>query len=170
VVIRPRRRSDSPALEAIARLTHEYDGYPKYLPDDLVSFIVDEDALAAWVAEVDGEVAGQVALHPRSVPEIMDLLFSATGLKDGDVAVIARLLVSPNTRGRGIGRALLDRATAEATTLGRRAVLDVVDQHRAAITLYERSGWVRVGRVDWSLPDGRPLREFVYVSPEPERP
>lgn len=145
--------------------THRADGYPKYLPEDLLSFIVDPEALGAWVA-VDGEaLLGHVALHRRSVPQVMEVAASATGLGEDRLAVVARLLVDPGGRRRGVGRVLLERATDEAVRLGRRAVLDVVDEHRAAVALYEAAGWVRVGQVDWSLPGAGPLREFVYVSP-----
>ena len=167
MLIRDRRPEDGAALEEIALETHAYDGYPKYLPSDLRSFIVDPDALVAWVAELDGMVVGHAALHSRSVQEVMNVALGATGLREDQVAVLARLLVSPSVRGMGIGRALLERATSAAAQLGRRAVLDVVEEHVAAIALYDRAGWTRVGQVEWKLPDGRPLREFVYVSPEP---
>jgi GNAT superfamily N-acetyltransferase len=165
VIIRDRTPGDAPALEAIAFETHRIDGYPKYLPTDLRSFIVEPEAIGAWVADLGGEVIGHVALHPRSVPEVMKVVLSATQLHGDRVAVLARLLVSPSARRLGIGRALLEHAAGAASRLGLRAVLDVVDQHRDAIALYERAGWTRVGQVDWKLPDGRPLREFVYVSP-----
>jgi GNAT superfamily N-acetyltransferase len=165
--IRDRAPADGAALEEIAVQTHRLDGYPKYLPGDLRSFIVDSGAVRAWVADLDGEVVGHVALHSRSSREVMALAEAATGLSTDDLIVVARLLVAPAGRRRGIGRALLDRATEEASRLERRAVLDVVEDHHAAIVLYDRSGWFRVGRVDWNLPDGRPLREYVYVSPGP---
>ena len=166
MIIRNRARGDGAALEAMAFLTHRLDGYPKYLPDDLRSFIVNDDALGAWVAEDAGELLGHVALHQRSAPEVMEVARTAAGLDDHRVAVVARLLVSPAARRRGAGRELLGRATAMAARLGRRPVLDVVDEHRGAIALYEDCGWTRVGQVEWALPDGRPLRELVYVGPE----
>ena len=170
MLIRDRAPEDAPALESIARQTHQLDRYPVYPPDDLQSFIVDPGALGAWVAADDGEVLGHVALHPRSSPEVMDAVASATGLVGERVAVIARLLVAPAARRRGTGRALLERGASEAARLGRRAVLDVVDQHTAAIALYEDCGWTRVGSVEWMLPGDLPLREFLYVSPETQSP
>ena len=128
---------------------------------------MDSGAVRAWVADDDGEVLGHVALHRRSSQEVMALAEVATGLSAQNLVVVARLLVAPSGRRRGIGAALLDTATQEASQLERRAVLDVVEDHHAAIALYDRSGWFRVGRVEWNLPDGRPLREFVYVSPGP---
>lgn len=167
MIIRPRSEADGAALEAVAEATHQLDGYPKYLPEDLRSFILDANALRAWVAECDGEITGHVALHPRSIPEVMKLAVSATGLNEDQLVVLARLLVSPAARRRGIGRALVAHATLEARRLGLRAVLDVVDEHQDAVALYERLNWARAGTVNWKLPDGRLFREFVYISPEP---
>ena len=167
VIIRPRSPADAAALEAVAHATHQLDGYPKYLPDDLRSFIMEADALRAWVAECDGEIAGHVALHRRSVPEVMEVATAATGLNEDRLVALARLLVAPAARRQGIGQALVEHATTEARRLGLRAVLDVVDEHKHAIALYERLGWTRKAVVNWRLPDRRPLREFVYVSPEP---
>ena len=165
MLIRPRRDGDAAALEAIAYRTHELDGYPKYLPGDLKSFIVDGGALGAWVASDGARVIGHVALHRSSVPEVMEMALSATGLSQEGIAVVARMLVDPTERRRGIGRALLEKTMEEAVRLGRRAVLDVVEDHRAAIALYDACGWTRVGQVYWELPGGLPLREFVYVAP-----
>ncbi len=137
------------------------------MPGDLRSFIVNEDALGAWVAEDHDEVLGHVALHDSGATEVMDVALAAAGVGKDNIAFVARLLVAPGAQRRGIGRALLETATQEAVRLGRRAVLDVVEDHQAAIALYEKCGWTRVGRVDWKLPGDLPLREFVYLAPPP---
>ncbi len=167
VLIRDRSARDGAALERIARETHRLDGYPKYLPGDLRSFIVNADAIGAWVAASDRDVLGHVALHRHSAQQVMDVALSATGLDEDGIAVVARLLVAPSARRRGIGQALLEKATLEAAQIGRRAVLDVVEDHSAAIALYERCEWQRVGRVEWMLPGDLLLQEFVYVGPKP---
>lgn len=169
MIIRDRTAGDAAALEAIALETHHHDRYPKYLPDDLRSFIVEPDALGGWVAADGTRVVGHAALHRRSAPPVMDVVLAATGLDEDRVALVARLLVAPDARRMGVGRALLERVSTEAVCLGRRLALDVVDEHVSAIALYERCGWLRVGRVDWSLPGGRPLREYVYLAPDPTR-
>ena len=162
---RDRCPADAGALEAIAIQTHVRDGYPKYRPTDMRSFVVHANALRAWVADDKGEVPGHVALHDRSAPAVMDIAGTATGLDDGQLVVVARQLVAPAARRRGLGRALIEHATTEAARIGKRAVLDVVTENKDAIGLYEKCGWKRVGEVEWGLPDGRPLREFVYISP-----
>ena len=122
VIIRNRSASDGEALEAIALETHRLDRYPMYLPPDLRSFIVNEDALGAWVAtDDDSKVLGHVALHRTSAKEVMDVVVQATGVAEDMIAVVARLAVAPAARHRGTGQALLERATQEADWLGRRA-------------------------------------------------
>jgi GNAT superfamily N-acetyltransferase len=82
------------------------------------------------------------------------------------LGVVARLLVCPDVRRRGVGRALLEVATQEARTLGRWPVLDVSDQFEPAVALYEHSGWVRAGQVHLEL-DGQAIEELVYLGPAP---
>lgn len=166
MIIRNRSPSDGAALEAIASETHQLDGYPVYLPDDLKSFVMDEGALGAWVAATGAEVLGHVALHRTSAVEVMKMVLATTGLAEDSIVFVARLLVAPTARRRGVGRALLEKATQEAGSLGRRAFLDVVRDHRAAIALYEECGWRSIGSVDWTLPGDLPLRELVYISPD----
>src|SRR5262249_32483707 len=132
---------------------------------DLVhDFLVSSDAIEAWVAELDGAVVGHVALHNRSWSGVMAAARQHTGRTDEQLAVLSRLLVSPLARSHGLGRALLEAATAKAQSLGRLAILDVVTTYTGAIRLYEAAGWKRVGTVDFPLPDGRSLPEHVYVS------
>ena len=58
---------------------------------------------------------------------------------------IKRMYVSPEERGRGIGRALLIALEGEARALGIvRLVLETGDRQPEAIALYERAGFSRV--------------------------
>ena len=63
-----RRRTNDDLVRAVdlAELVHELDGYPRYLPGDLRSFLASEDALASWVAVEGSELVGHVALHRRT--------------------------------------------------------------------------------------------------------
>ena len=54
------------------------------------------DGLGAWVAELDGEVVGHVALHRSSLPVVMGRAREALRAASGDeLAVVARLIVDP---------------------------------------------------------------------------
>jgi GNAT superfamily N-acetyltransferase len=62
-------------------------------------------------------------------------------------ADVAKLLVHRRARGRGVGRALMERLEEEARAGGKTLlILDTVSE-RAADRLYERLGWTRLGTV-----------------------
>ncbi|HEV3368487.1 MAG TPA: GNAT family N-acetyltransferase [Acidimicrobiales bacterium] len=154
------------ACVRLAEVVHERDGYPAYLATDLRTFLSAPDALAAWVAEAEGQIIGHVALHGRTIPAAMSIAADALTCPADQLGVVARLLVCPDVRRRGVGRALLEVATQEARTLGRWPVLDVSDQFEPAVALYEHSGWVRAGQVHLEL-DGQAIEELVYLGPAP---
>lgn len=77
---------------------------------------------------------------------------------------IAKLLVHRSARGRGIARALMDRAEDEARAEGKTLlVLDAVTDGDAA-RLYDGLGWTTVGVIpNYALfPDGRPCDTTVF--------
>lgn len=77
----------------------------------------------------DRHVAGCVAL--RSLSE--------------DVAEVKRLFVRPHSRGRGVGRALMERLLDEARTAGYRAVrLETMEAMREAQALYRSLGFTQI--------------------------
>jgi GNAT superfamily N-acetyltransferase len=167
VLVRERAEADLPACVELARRVHERDGYPHYLPGDLREFLVRPDAYGAWVAERDGRIAGHVALHPRSSLPVMELASAAAGQPAGRLAVVARLLVAPDTRRAGAGRALLEHSWQQAAGRGLWPVLDVAADLTGAIRLYESCGWVRAGAVTVTFRDGNSLDELVYLGPRP---
>jgi molybdopterin-guanine dinucleotide biosynthesis protein A/GNAT superfamily N-acetyltransferase len=85
---------------------------------------------AAWVVEVAGEVAGSVVLLETAKDELL----------------LRRMYLAEGLRGRGLGRALLERALAWARERGYRYVhLDTTDAMVAARALYESAGFREVG-------------------------
>lgn len=73
--------------------------------------------------------------------ELSERLGDAAGLLDGSTA-LCLLAVAPDHRGRGLGRALLNRITSQA---GGRLWLVTRDEDTVARQLYERSGWHVLG-------------------------
>ncbi|HEY5023748.1 MAG TPA: GNAT family N-acetyltransferase [Acidimicrobiales bacterium] len=163
--IRPRRTDDVDALLEMAQLVKAVDGYPPRGPIDLASFLAPPQQLAAWVAEHDDNVVGHVALHGAGAAVTTAVAARHTQKQPDELAVVARVLVSPTARRQGVGHALLDTAVAEAQGRGLHPFLDVATELRAAITLYESYGWDWAGEVTIHLDDEPSLQCFVYVAP-----
>jgi GNAT superfamily N-acetyltransferase len=168
VQIRDRTEADVDAIDELAKVVHAHDNYPVYVGGDLLSFIFVRDAIGAWVADRSGIVVGHAALHPRSSSNaVMALAEESTGLPEAELAVVARLLVSPTERRAGIGRLLLGAAADRASQLGLWPILDVVAGSEAPIRLYEKAGWTCVGKVTVTFGRSGPIDEFVFLGPPP---
>jgi GNAT superfamily N-acetyltransferase len=165
VLIRPRRDGDLAACKDLVREVHAADRYPRFLPEDLGSFLVPSSSYGSWIADRGGEVIGHVALLPHGVRSVLEMASNALGRPADHLAVVARLFVSPRARGRGAGGLLLDAATAEAISRGLWPVLDVDTDLTPAIALYQSRGWVRAGMVTIRFSDGNVLDEYVYLGP-----
>ena len=165
VLVRPRVDTDMAALIRIAALVQETDGYPGRRPRDLRAFLDAPDALGAWVAECDGAVAGHVALHRDSLPVVMARAATELERDVSHLAAVARLVVDPSARRRGVGRALLETAADHARRRGLHPVLDVATHYDAANALYRSCGWRNVGEVTMVFGDGATLQSYVYVAP-----
>lgn len=163
-MIRPRKESDLAELIKVMQQVHEQDAYPSVWPAEPLAFIDPPQTLAAFVAEMGGEVVGQVLL--REVTEPLPEWVAVTGLATPEVAVLSRFFVAPSGRGHGLASQLFRAAWQEAERLGRRAILDVHQKNTAAIRLYEREGWTRVATVTapFTDPDGTYPQVHVYVS------
>ena len=113
----------------------------------------------AWLAEqtvlggeVDGELAGLVALRPNQ------------GRKFRHKATLWCMYVRETARGHGLGRALVDAILAEARTQGLEQVLLTVSEGNPAQRLYERAGFTVYGQEPRALHhDGRYVDEVQMV-------
>ena len=79
-------------------------------------------------------------------------------------AEIAKLLVDPAARGRGIGRLLMERAEREALARGRNLLVFDTVRGEAGERLYRRMGYVAAGVIPkYALyPDGRLCDTVVF--------
>jgi ribosomal protein S18 acetylase RimI-like enzyme len=101
----------------------------------------------------DGRALGTVTLEVDArVNEYSDPL-------SPDAANIRMLGVAPEARRRGIGRALMDAAMAEARARGKRVLtLNTGERQLAAIAMYEAMGFTR--EPDRVFPDGFRLMSY----------
>jgi GNAT superfamily N-acetyltransferase len=105
-----------------------------------IAAILQNEGLGLFlVARDGGDVIGLAALS-----------FAWTLEHGGKSAWLDELYVVPEHRGRGVGRALLERVIVEARVLGCRAIdLEVEEAHRRVEQLYEREGYRRLARTRW---------------------
>lgn len=182
MLIRAKTAADDDACVAIMRRTHELDGYPRYWPAKPDRFLRARQETDAWVAVLDDDagdqpadatrVVGQVALHSADGEPVVALAVPASGQPVDRLAVLARLLVDPDVRGRGVARSLVRTAVLRAHETGRRPVLDVLRSTPGPIALYESEGWDRLGPTTLDLAglgygSVPPLELWVYLGPAP---
>jgi RimJ/RimL family protein N-acetyltransferase len=110
-----------------------------------------EDVL---VAVVDGEVAGYIRLNRSSRFRSSDHVLTVNGIA-----------VDPARQGRGVGRALIEAAIAEARRRGaRRLTLRVFSPNERARRLYESAGFVVEGVLrDEFFLDGRYVDDVLMA-------
>ncbi|BAL87430.1 putative GCN5-related N-acetyltransferase [Actinoplanes missouriensis 431] len=168
MLIREKTDADYDATLELLLRVHARDGYPmRITPDAVPGFLRSGHPVAAWVAEDAGRIVGHVALHCPPEDPTLTVASRATGLPVERLALVARLFVAPELRRSGLGRRLLRHAAAHAPARDRRAVLDVGQELRSAVALYEAEGWDRVGELHEPLDDDTMLHLWVYVSPSP---
>ncbi|MEU1071134.1 GNAT family N-acetyltransferase [Streptomyces sp. NPDC005878] len=163
--LRPRTDRDLDACVRALAAVHERDGYPVNWPERPADWLAPPSLLSAWVAELDGRVAGHVGLALRGTGDVAPGLWSArAGVGPDATAVVGRLFVAPGARGHGIGGLLLARAVSEARARGLHPVLDVVASDTAAIALYERLGWELLAEVEQEWGPRRTVAVRCYAA------
>jgi len=95
----------------------------------------------AWDAKAIAELLatpGAFAIHNQD-----GFVLARTAAGEAEILTLA---VAPHARGRGLGRALLDRAIAQAETQGAQALfLEVGADNPHALALYGALGFAKVG-------------------------
>lgn len=164
VVIRARTEADLSAACAVLVEVHRTDGYPIEGVDDPTAWITGTGQIRAWVAELNDVIVGHVAIaEPR--PDDAAAALWREHDPTASIAVLGRLFVLRSARGHALGRRLVHAAQAHASTQGMRLVLDVITKDEAAIALYERLGWRRLGTADHDGGQGNTVLAYCYIGP-----
>lgn len=133
IEIRAATDADAPAMASL--LAHL--GYPaaaEDLPTRLQRLRAADDD--AFVATIDGAIVGLATIHSRAVLH-----------NERPVAQLTALVVPPQLRGRGVGRALVAAAERWGAERGADRLVVTTALHRADAPLfYERLGFEHTGR------------------------
>ncbi|MFJ3253879.1 GNAT family N-acetyltransferase [Streptomyces sp. NPDC086771] len=164
--VRPRESGDLAGAATVLTAVHESDGYPVEGVKDPEAWLSPEGLLAAWVAELDGNVVGHVAINsPQPGDEVARLWREKSGDDDSCIGILARLFVACEARKASAGKHLMEAATAYARERHLRLVLEVLTKDAAAIRLYERLGWQRIGETVHTF-DGQRADAVCFVAPD----
>jgi ribosomal protein S18 acetylase RimI-like enzyme len=114
------------------------------------------------VAERDGELLGSVMLFPAATDSYGDPAASAAWPE------LRLLAVTPEGRGRGVGRALVEECVRRARSAGAAALgLHTSRSMRVAIRLYESLGFRRVPEHDFQPPGAELVTAYALPLDRP---
>lgn len=119
-----------------------------------------EDALSFgnchyWVLSSRGQ-------YPEETEKAAGFFLSRTGFEEEELLLLA---VCPEDRGKGLGRALLERLRAGAATRGARRLLLEMRRGNSAESLYTNFGFYPIGerREYYRTPSGRRLDAVTFA-------
>lgn len=165
VEVRDRLPGDVDAAAAALIEVHRSDGYPVEGVDDPHAWLNPPGLLHAWVATVDETVVG----HALATTAQSDVAAVAAWVEQGGdparIVVGGRLFVAPSGRGHQLGTKLARAITDWAAHHSLDLVGDVMTKDTAAIAIYERLGWQRIGRTMHDTGHGTEVPAYLYVSP-----
>jgi len=152
VTVRPRTEADFEPLEQVLISCHATHGWPLEGLPNARDFIDDPHAPVeqAWVAEVEGQIVGHIAIT-KAVPENPAVALWLEQGESDNVAVVGRLFALPDRGGksRGVTRALVDACDAWSLAHRRRLIMYCVVWNAARRLMCQilaaRFGWVKFG-------------------------
>lgn len=172
LVIRDRRDDDLPALAALLGRQQAETQYPHVwpFPRPINEFLKRSTELRAWVAELDGEVVGHVAITSADDDRIGRSWAAAHNADLSELRCVSVFFADITRAGQGIGSRLLQHATDEALAEGY-PVLDVVASSEGPVNLYLRRGWrlIETTQAPWHTDIDLPIHLMILPRESPLR-
>lgn len=129
------------------------------------------EPLPAWVTRLDRTAFGAPWKAPADhevlwlIPELAFARWAC--IQAAGEAELLRIAVSPEARGQGLGRKLLEACQRDLAEAGMPELfLEVRASNASAIGLYWACGWKPVGRRPGYYPDGEDAALYKRVAPE----
>jgi L-amino acid N-acyltransferase YncA len=111
------------------------------------------EVFGVWVAEIERVLVGWQSLLPCRTSPLYKWAESST-------------YISARSRGRGVGRKLLEFATEHAKTVNlTHVVAFIIKDNEASIKMVESLGWQKVGDIPRSNPRDMEWLYYVYAVP-----
>jgi len=139
-VISIRVLADTPHVETVAGWLHaewwRHEGWTLDATIDFLRTATGPSAPISFVAELDGRPAGHALLDVDDLASRREL-----------TPWLASVLVAPELRSRGVGRALAKRVVETARALGH---AEIWAHTSTALAYWQRFGFVAVGEERWA--------------------
>jgi putative acetyltransferase len=138
MIIRKVEREDNEALASLIRQVFEEYNAPKIntvysdpTTDQLFETFQVHGAVL-WLAEENGQILGCCGIYPTD------------GLPN-NCAELVKFYLSADTRGKGIGRTLMEKSIASAKQLSYTAIyLESFPEFATAVNIYEKQGFMKI--------------------------
>lgn len=168
LVIRARQDSDLPALAELLGRQQAQTRYPFVwpFPQPIEKFLKRPTEIRAWVAELEGDVVGHVAVESVGDDPIGRSWAAAHDVQLTELRCVSVFFSDITRAGQGIGSRLLATATEAALADGY-PVLDVVAAHETPVNLYLRRGWqlIETTRAPWHPEMDIPIHLMILPRP-----
>ncbi|TKA28408.1 hypothetical protein B0A50_03875 [Salinomyces thailandicus] len=169
--VRPRTPDDLDACVEVLQNVYNKDGYPVQGTANAHAFLTTPSTEAAWVAETETEhaktIIGHIAVNTADPSDPSAKLWRTQHPDDGDeaIAILKRLFVHPEYRGKGVAVELVRAAELWVEDMGRKLVLFALMKDEGAMRLYRRCGWVEFGRAEFCWGEEERMEAVCFVSP-----
>ena len=125
-------------------------GFWTFYQHNLVATVDGEGNGERLVAEQNGSIVGSVMLFPPATNAYASARVSTSSYPE-----VRFLAVLPQTRGQGVGTALMKECERRAQEAGAQAIgLHTAKVMEAAVRMYERLGYVRTPETDFQANEG----------------
>lgn len=161
ITIRDAQKDEMDAILELSLAAYEEFGTSmpavnwKGLRGILIKTLKDPGDAEVIVAELDGQLVGSVLLFPPESNSYGDWV------DDASYPELRLLAVTPEARGRGIGKMLMEACIERSRQAGASAIgLHTGDSMAVALPMYERRGFVRVPELDFDVEGGELVKGY----------
>ncbi|MCU1491661.1 MAG: acetyltransferase [Acidimicrobiaceae bacterium] len=147
-----------------AETAADYEVFATFVREylDSLDFAVDFQDTERELAELDHEDGAGNGLALIAYTESLPVGITGVRRSTEDICELKRMYVRRDQQGRGVGRALGERAIAEARGRGfRRMQLDTLGRMSAAVTLYRSLGFQDIAPYRYN-----PLADAIFLERE----
>ena len=163
LTIKAATEADFPTIRQIA-----YDTWPQtfgqILSEQQIAYMLDlMYSLPSLQAQVQQQ--GHVFLLASEAENPLGYISYELNYQQTTATKIHKIYILPQAQGKGVGKALIDAATAVGLANQNEALLLNVNKYNKALQFYERIGFEVIGQEDVDIGEGFLMEDFTMKKP-----